>query len=319
MKLSAIVCAHNPRVDYLYRVLEALQRQTLERDQWELLLVDNACERLLATDWDLSWHPLSRHIREDELGLTPARLRGIKESKAPLLVFVDDDNVLSPDYLFIAAEMAEQWPMLGAWSGEAMPAFETEPTAGLEPYLNMMVSSLDDGKFGRDVWSNLRGSVATPSGTGMCVRRSVAEEYHRLATSEERRCKLDRTGASLISGGDTDMAYTACDLGLGVGCFHKLKLTHLIPSHRVTLSYLLRLREAMSFSEVLVESFRSPGAHKVSRGRRILNYLRAWTSASIKRQFSMAALRGQAAARRTLARHGKPSNRPATKPPESPA
>ncbi len=75
--VSAIICTHNPRRDYLKRVLNALQAQTLPKDEWELLIIDNASEQALATDWDLSWHPLPRHIREDELGLTPARLRGI--------------------------------------------------------------------------------------------------------------------------------------------------------------------------------------------------------------------------------------------------
>src|SRR6266481_7107559 len=99
MRVSVIICAHNPRPDYLGRALEALKGQTLSKDQWELLLVDNASKENLAERFDLSWHPHARHIREDELGLTPARLRGITESIGKLLVFVDDDNVLSLDYL----------------------------------------------------------------------------------------------------------------------------------------------------------------------------------------------------------------------------
>lgn len=302
MILSVIICTHNPRLDYLRRVLDALKVQTLPKEQWELLLIDNSSTEPLAEMIDLSWHPNARHLREDELGLTPTRLRGIRESDGELLVFLDDDNVLAVDYLSIAAAMAEQWPMLGAWSGEAIAEFETEPVEALRPYINMMASSPGDGKFGKDIWSNLRGSGATPSGTGMCVRRQVAEAYLKLATTDERRRGLDRCGQSLISGGDTDMAFTACDLGLGTGFFHKLRLTHLIPSHRVTLSYLLRLREAMSFSELIVDSFRNADAGRVSQGRWLLNYLRAWTSRGLKRRFSLAVLRGRTAARRMLQR-----------------
>ena len=53
----------------------------------------------LADRFNISWHPNGRHVREDELGLTPARLRGVAEAVAELLVFVDDDNILDPDYL----------------------------------------------------------------------------------------------------------------------------------------------------------------------------------------------------------------------------
>lgn len=302
MKLSVIICTHNPRENYLGRVMDALKAQTLPKEQWELLLLDNGSKTTLAKTWDLFWHPHARHIREDELGLTPARLRGIRESAGELLVFVDDDNVLAVDYLSLVVALAQQWPMLGAWAGESLPEFETAPLAAIAPYLTMLASIPSDGRFGRDCWSNLRDSEATPSGSGMCVRRLVAEAYFKLATTDERRRNLDRCGQSLASGGDTDMAFIACDLGLGTGYFHKLKLTHLIPSHRVTLSYLLQLREAMSFSEIIVDSFRNPDAARVSQGRRLVNYLRAWMSAGIQRNFNLAVLRGQDAARRMLKR-----------------
>jgi len=48
MRLSVIICTHNPREDYLRRTLEAFEKQTLPRDQWELQLVDNASNEALA-------------------------------------------------------------------------------------------------------------------------------------------------------------------------------------------------------------------------------------------------------------------------------
>src|SRR5437867_11640557 len=97
MDVSVIICTHNPRPDYLRRVLDALKAQTLPMEQWELLLIDNASSEGLVDVWDLSWHPSAHHIRENELGKTPSVLRGIKESAGELLVLVDDDNVLAPD------------------------------------------------------------------------------------------------------------------------------------------------------------------------------------------------------------------------------
>src|SRR3989337_147732 len=97
--LSVIICTHNPRPDYLRRALDALKAQTLPLEQWELLFIDNASRERLADLWDISWHPHARHVRESELGLTPARLRGIQESRGEVLVFIDDDNVLASDFL----------------------------------------------------------------------------------------------------------------------------------------------------------------------------------------------------------------------------
>ena len=99
MEISVIICTRNPREDYLRRTLDALKAQSLPKDQWELLVVDNASDAPLAGRFDLSWHPNARHVREEKVGLTHARLHGIAASQADLLVFVDDDNVLRPDYL----------------------------------------------------------------------------------------------------------------------------------------------------------------------------------------------------------------------------
>ena len=85
--LSVIICTHNSRHDYLRRALDALGRQTLPLNQWELLLVDNTSRENLAERFDLFWHPNAHHVREENLGLTCARLRGIAESSADLLEF----------------------------------------------------------------------------------------------------------------------------------------------------------------------------------------------------------------------------------------
>ena len=41
-ELSVIIPTHNPRRGYLDQVLKALEKETLERSSWELVIVDNA-------------------------------------------------------------------------------------------------------------------------------------------------------------------------------------------------------------------------------------------------------------------------------------
>jgi glycosyltransferase involved in cell wall biosynthesis len=94
--LSAIICSPNPRPDYLRRCFDALKDQTFPRDGWELVVVGSRSDESVAARVDLSWHPAPRIVREEKLGLTPARLRGICESRGETLIFVDDDNVLDP-------------------------------------------------------------------------------------------------------------------------------------------------------------------------------------------------------------------------------
>jgi hypothetical protein len=289
LDISVITCTHNPRPDYLKQVLDALKGQTFDQQRWEYLLVDNASADPIETRVDLSWHPNARHVRESQLGLTHARLAGIKESVGDILVFVDDDNVLDADYLVQTLRIGNDWPKLGSWSGQSRPGFEAQPPEWTKRYWgNLVIRNLD-----RDSWSNLPHLPETmPCGAGLCVRRSVADYYAHLHASGKRPFILDRTGSSLMSAGDNDLAACACDAGLGVGLFQALNLTHLIPQIRLQEEYLIRLVESIAYSGVIFRSFRSSEVNQVRRVRRAVDIARQFFMSRRDRQFFLASRRG---------------------------
>jgi glycosyltransferase involved in cell wall biosynthesis len=249
MRLSVIICSHNPRPSYLQATLDGLKIQTLGRDKWELLVIDNGSYTPLRKLIDLSWHPHGRIIDEPEMGLTPARLRGIKESEGEYLLFVDDDNILQRDYASIVLRLAEQNPTLGCFgAGIIEPRFEDQPDAELEPYLE----SLALRRIKKSLWSNHPQDSVIPWGAGLVVSRAVAQLYAQSVIDEPLKRKLDRSGASLISCGDDEFTWVACEAGYGKGIFTELSLIHLIASHRVTKEYLLRLAEAQAMSRVML-------------------------------------------------------------------
>ena len=248
-EVSVIICAHNPRKQYLERTLRALQAQTLDQSRWELLLIDNASDLPLSDHWDLSWHPHARHVVEGELGLSAARRRGMREARCELVVFVDDDNVLDADYLSEAVKIGHDWPLLGVWgSGIIAPEFEREPAEDLKQYLFYL--ALRETTVPH--WSNVFPCIeATPWGAGLCLRRVVASNYCQIWDQSHIRLS-DRVGRSLMSGGDMEIACVACNMGLGMGVFPVLRLTHLIPKERVTADYLVRMAEASTTSNYLL-------------------------------------------------------------------
>lgn len=293
--ISVIVCTHNPRHDYLDKVLQALKFQTLLREEWELLLIDNASNQMLSSEVDISWHSNGRHIREEQLGLTPARLRGIKEAVAETLVFVDDDNVLDIDYLEEALQISKNWPLLGAWGGQIKPEFEKSPPDWTKPHL----SNLAIREFDRDMWSNLLyNPETTPCGAGMCVRKVVAKKYASIVSNDPKRAKLDRKGKELLCCGDTDLVFTSWDINLGTGLFVCLKLTHLIPNNRLQEEYLLRLTEGASYSFIILASLRSkiPARIKPSWSTKLLEAYHLWRLPPRERRFYKAFQRGKALA-----------------------
>jgi glycosyltransferase involved in cell wall biosynthesis len=248
LKLSLLICAHNPRPHYLRRVLDSLRAQTLPREQWELLLIDNLSSTPLNSNWDLSWHPNGRHISESELGLSPARQRGIRESVATILVFVDDDNVLDSNYLSTALSIGKEWPKLGTWgSGATIPEYELLPSETVKAFLPYLALRDTD----KPSWGNLPAPESTPWGAGLCVRRDIAEAYCRLTEQSAIRI-TDRKGKSLLSCGDVEISYVARHSGFGTGVFPELKLIHLIPKERVSKDYLLKIYQASVTSYLLL-------------------------------------------------------------------
>ena len=288
--LCVITCTYNPRDDYYQRVLGGLRAQTLPPSEWDYFVVDNGSREPVAERFDFSWHPRVKVVREETPGLTPARLRGIRESGAELLVFVDDDNVLDPDFLEQARRIAAERPWLGSWSGQCRGGFETPPPEWTRRYWgNLAIRVFDD-----DVWSNLPRLAATmPCGAGLCVRRNAAEHYLALNDAGRRSFQLDRMGTSLLSGGDNDLAACACDIGLGIGLFADLKLEHLISPDRLTEQYLARLVEGIYLSAVVLAHVRGEAAELASYRIRWREIARAMLKPRPHRAVDLAGLRGR--------------------------
>jgi glycosyltransferase involved in cell wall biosynthesis len=297
---SVIICSHNPRGDYFQRCLGALRNQRLPHNQWELVVVDNRSDEPLAGRIDLSWHLGARIIRDETLGLTAARLRGIRESRGDLLVFVDDDNVLDEDFLEVALRTMDERPFLGSWSGQCRPEFEQPPPEWTRRYWGNLVIR----EFDHDIWSNLpRLSASMPCGAGLCVRREVSLHYLELHESGKRSFQFDRNGNSLLSGGDNDLAACACDLGLGIGLIASLKLTHLISRERLTEDYLARLAEGIQYSSTLLDSEYGVRTQRRTALGRIADSLRVARLEQPHRRILKAALRGRNRAIQQLIRN----------------
>lgn len=243
-RLSVIICTRNPRPDYFQRVLGALRQQTFPAAEWELIVVDNQSHEPLATSTDLSWHAHARVVREETAGLTHARLRGFAEASSSLFIYVDDDNVIAPDYLATAVRLADTMPFLGVWSASIQGEFEIPPSGWMEPYLPYLALT----NFTRDQWANHPRGQTLPIGAGMVVRREVMTAYRAALLKDPQRLRLDRDGQSLLAGGDTDIGLAACAIGLGCAYMTCLRVTHLIPVARLQRRYLTRLVEDVSAS-----------------------------------------------------------------------
>jgi glycosyltransferase involved in cell wall biosynthesis len=300
MPVSVVLCTHNPRPDYLRRALESLKRQTLDRRDWEFLMVDNASGEDLARGWDLSWHPGARHVREDELGLTAARLRGIAESRGDLLVFVDDDNVLAEDFLQHVAGIPARYPHVGViGAGTLTPEFEIPAPPELTPRLGMLALRTVD----TPLWSNdANGSDLIPWGAGMGVTRPVATAYRELLRDPTVRRVVGRRGKRLFCGEDDLFSWAAAEMGFGFGLFPELRVTHLISGGRLNRAYFLKLVHDQAYSHRVLSHLLGRRKDKTGARTRLARMLvRGLTGGFVAMRFERAGFRGQDAAEAFIA------------------
>ncbi len=238
--LTVVIPTHNPHPLRFARVLEALDKQTLSAKCWELLIIDNASRVPVESFIDLQdLHRPARVISEARLGLTSARWRGITEASSPLIVFVDDDNVLDPCYLKQVSLIFQGHPRLGAAGGKSLAEYELEPPdwfrVGMAPLGCRDLGNRQQLFFARDYEIKRAYPEFAPIGAGMALRKDAASSWLATALSSP---VTDRRGNSLSSAGDCDLVLHVLESGWDVGYFPNLSLTHLMDAARVNPTYL---------------------------------------------------------------------------------
>jgi glycosyltransferase involved in cell wall biosynthesis len=277
--ISVVLPTRNPHSDRLQRTLAGLAAQALSRSEWELVAVDSDSHPPLISTASPQLGELgARVVVEPAPGLTPARLAGIRAARGEVLVFVDDDNVLSRNYLAAVADRFAGSSALAAAGGPVIPEWEAPPPDWTKPFHGLLALR-DLGPTARVA----RGGPGVPwpdfapVGAGLAIRREFALAYADAVHRDPRRRSLDRRGASLASGGDNDLILTALHAGGDVAYFSELKLTHLIPTSRLNADYLARLNRGIMRTWVRVLALHGQCPWRpVARSTVPLRSARAW-------------------------------------------
>ncbi len=129
MKLSLIVCTYN-REKFLLDCLESVARQQVDKDDFELIMVNNnssdsteaICHQFIENHPELN----CSYFMESKQGLSHARNRGILEAKGAIITFIDDDAIAEPDFVSNILRFFEQHPEAVACGGKVLAKFETK-------------------------------------------------------------------------------------------------------------------------------------------------------------------------------------------------
>jgi glycosyltransferase involved in cell wall biosynthesis len=95
-KVSVVIPSYNG-ARTMASTLDALDRQTLPREQFEVIVVDDASGDDTASIAEAGGAVVVRLA--ENAGVAAARNRGIAEAVAPVIAFIDDDCTADPDWL----------------------------------------------------------------------------------------------------------------------------------------------------------------------------------------------------------------------------
>ena len=175
MKITVILCTYN-RCESLAKALNSVAAQTLpESVDWEVLVVDNNSNdrtREVAEGFS-SRHPdRFRYLFEPQPGKSHALNAGIREARADILAFLDDDVTVEPTWLqnLTAGLHNGEWAGAG---GRIVPVWSRPVPRWLSPGAWYALAPLVQFDLG-----NVAGRLSEPPfGTNMAFRKEMFEKY----------------------------------------------------------------------------------------------------------------------------------------------
>ncbi len=208
--------------------------------RWGVLIVDNnSSDRTAAiiaqfqADPD---YPVPLHYcQEPRQGLAFARQRAMERATSDWVAFVDDDNLLQPDWVWEAYQFARTHPQVGAFGGRILPAFETAPPANFAQIACFLsINGLGDRPRTSFLYS--RTSRMLPPGAGLVVRRQAW-----LACVPRELVLRGRIGSWQLASEDLEAILHIQNHGWEIWHNAAMQLDHQIPPQRLERAYLLKI------------------------------------------------------------------------------
>lgn len=245
ISLSLIIPTHN-RASELVSALESVAGQSLSPEIWECVVIDNRSTDNTREAFEAfrRAHPRLnlRLVREERAGVSHARNRGIAETpRSEFLVFIDDDEHVSPDFLESYLDFFRSHPQAMVAGGRIIAEYPEGRPDWMSHYVEMPIANPMD--FGPHVRPFPAGRV--PGGGNMAFRRAL---FGRTAPFDPA---LGRIGRELIGGEENDLFERLVASGETIWYVPRAVMWHVIPPRKLTPEYFRRLARNVGISQRL--------------------------------------------------------------------
>lgn len=244
-RITVAICTYN-RAEYLYDTLQHLSVQDAEPEIFEILVINNkstdhtntVCEEFKKKHGQLT----VRVVEEPDQGLSRARNRAAKESRAPIILYIDDDVFLPNSFVGTAYRYSKTYSAPFCAGGRIDVDFEGEASqpswipGELMPMFGLHKPFEEEREYPE---SNF------PRGGNMIIHRSVFEKAGYFQTD------LGRSGRQLLGGEEKAFFDKVRRKGVTLFYWPGLRLTHRIGRHRLEKRYIKNQSVGIGHSEWL--------------------------------------------------------------------
>ncbi len=243
--IAVVICTYN-RADRLLLALEALTKQTLPSQKFEVLVVDNrstddtsrVCQSFQERFANFSY------VYEPIQGLSKARNTGWQTTQSPYIAYLDDDAIPCEQWVEAILTVFETvHPKPVSVGGPIYPLWEIPRPDWITPIMETLFTMLDGGDAPRWFHDN-----EYPWGANVIYRRDALEKAGGFCE------QLGRKGQSLLSGEETLLNATLKAQGEGFYYSPQASVSHWVPKERINPAWLVQRSYWQGYSVALVDS-----------------------------------------------------------------
>lgn len=215
--VSVVICTRNRHLS-LQRCLNALAMQQCR--PLEIIVVDNASDT--QDTFDVASRFDVRYIQEHRKGLDIARNRGVKEARASIVAFTDDDTIPDPNWVFRIHEAFLNPSMAGMTGLVIAASLSNEAEVIFEkywPFNRGYVHRI----FGESFFESKQGKCPPVWEIGAGANMAFRREVFQVVGMFDERLDVGAAGCS----GDSEMWYRMLANGMEIHYQPKAVVHHI--------------------------------------------------------------------------------------------
>ena len=243
--VSVVICTYN-RVRQLRGALQSVAAQTLPRDEFETIVVDNASTdetRTVAHEFRAAANV--HYLFEPTRGLCHARNGGWRAARGQYVAYLDDDAEATPVWLVeILRAFGSVRPTPGCVGGRVDPVYEAPRPAWLSDDIALSLTIVDWSETSH-VIQDLRREWLV--GANLACRRAALEEVGGFHPA------LDRSGNNLLSSGDVYLQRLIMEAGHSCYYHPAAAVRHHVPASRLERRWFMRRYYWQGVSDAVME------------------------------------------------------------------